>query len=167
MNTALALCWMVYGGDVTALGDRDFATRDAAHKRLRAAGLAAVPALEMGLRTANPEAMNRTRILLDRYPTRIELLVHAALHNPLTTKDQVRDIAALMMTDGWLRAAVYARVDELGAFHSASSQRWAELTPYASRSRVGDCVMVIETARTKILAPKPVAPVAPNWFEDD
>ncbi len=150
MEVLTALCWLIHGSDVTALGDRDFATRDLAHRRLKDAGVMAIPAIRLGLKDANPEAMHRSNILLGRLPTRVELLVWMTLHCRATTDAQLLDVAESMMADGELRAAVYAEVDRLNAFMSKPASRWAELTPYSRRTRVGDAGFVIETARGMI-----------------
>lgn len=55
---------LLYGGDVTALGHRDFQTRHAAHMRLMAVGRPAVPVLLAGFRSDCPERQMRCHRLL-------------------------------------------------------------------------------------------------------
>lgn len=151
MEVVIYMFWLVYGGDVMRLGDSDFAVRDAAHKRLAKAGVAAYPALAAGYLHATPERRNRLDILVGRHLTAAEWVSSAVLRCPGLPDDVVNAVGAWAAADDDFARVLYPLVDRRGDFWSVNSRAWAESLPYVTGTRAKEYGHVLIAVRRKTL----------------
>lgn len=143
----LTLCYLsglVYGGDVGRLGDREWRDRDAAQRRLEAAGWLAAPAVWAGLDDGCPERADRCRRAWGRclgWPARVA--ARAVL-------DPAVDPEELVTRAPGVARLVCLVVDESYPFESVGdSWGWVERTPYRSGTLAGDFALVVKSARVR------------------
>lgn len=136
----LALSQFWFGGDVSALGDREWRTREAAQKRLAENGWLAVPAVWRGMNDQCPERSQRCHLLwaaCSRWPNSLAKLV---LDNPSVPISG--DWSA-----GGFGEVLCAEIDQRRGWETTNSWMWVSRTPYRTGTREGDFQLVIETAR--------------------
>lgn len=149
MEIIVYLLVLVYGGDVSRLGDRDFAMRDAAHKRLSRAGLLAFPAMWAGYRDATPERRHRLDMLVFRQMTAAEWAARAVVRCPGVPDEWVVAAGEWAAKDDGFARVLYPLVDRYGGFWAADSRGWAESLPYVTGSREREYAHVLITVRRK------------------
>lgn len=141
----LFLSQFCFGGDVAALGDREWSIREAAQRRLNEFGWLAVPALWSGMNDACPERAERSRrlwVARNRWP---DAIAKAVLDDP-----------SVPIADAWLKGdfgkVLCAEIDRRGGWETADSWNWVARKPFRTGSQIGDFNLVIETARGRAYA---------------
>jgi hypothetical protein len=137
------LSWLVYGGDVSGLSNREYAVREASQNRLERAGWLAAPAVWRGLLSPCPECAARSERIdgrLHRWPERLAESLLDARHTP---PEPIMEVSPAM-------ARLVCRViDRRGGWDYADSYDWVLRTPYRTGTVAGDFALVVQTARSK------------------
>lgn len=139
MELVFWLSGLVYGHDVSLLGDPDYRTRADAESRLVRGWWLAYPAAVRGLGSDDAEAAVRCERVCDRLDGYWWALVRAwaaadgSVPLPLDAPRPALELAC-------------KRVDQLGGWTSGDSWGWARATPYKTGSLWGDTDHVIRQA---------------------
>lgn len=141
----LILSQFWFGGDVTALGDREWKTREAAQRRLGESSWLAVPAVWAGMTDACPERAARCERLWAGWSRWPDVIAKAILDDPSMP-------IASEWVSGDFGRVLCNEIDRRGGWETTDSWNWVSRTPYRTGTRVGDFQLVIETARGRTYA---------------
>lgn len=134
---------LAYGPDVELLGSREYAVREAAHRRLVAAGPSAFPAVWRGMRSDIPEVAERSDQIW-RAGRRWDFRLAARLlANPAVEPECV------FRTSPDVARLVCEAVDAVGGWECQDSWGWVVRTPFRTGSIEGDFALVVRTARER------------------
>lgn len=166
MTYLMALSWLVYGGDVERMGDRDYSTRAAAYSRLKAAGPWAVPALWAGRRNGNPERQLRIELILSRRASVWGRVIWSVLSDRRVSDGTLHAVGRVMAKNPDLAAMVYDAVDLSGGFSCESSERWVFIQPFLTGDLASENAHMLKQTRVRLLFPPP-PPDPTTTYPDD
>jgi hypothetical protein len=146
------LALLLFGGDVSALGDREYRTREGAFSRLSGAGWWAVPALLSGLDSDCPERAERCHRLLCGLPRLDDYLVRLILSSDDTPPDDVLTplrASVARVADDLMPLVVIGDKPGQTTTLSGPCERWMSQPQYFGGSEGGEVRVVLAAVRRR------------------